>query len=212
MSKKLLVFLMAGVLVLGGAGCAEEPTTPAGENQNVNQNINEEPSSSGQETIAQGEGEEPSETGGVKFASYANKSVGYTIDRPEGWYWRHYIQKEIGETHPGIEDYFITDPNPLPRLETEYLGRMVIEVSKKSLDEIAANVSDLTSSDTTVGGVEAKKFEGTRDNEMVKNQKVIAYHFQKDGRTFRIVYTKLNSTSEEEAVFEHLASSLTFAK
>lgn len=213
MSKKLLVFLVTGILVLGGAGCAEEPTVPAEDSQNVNQSVSEESASSNEtETIASDQGAGEKEVGGVSFVPYVNKSIKYTIERPDRWYWRHYIERELRATHPGIIDYFITDQNPLPRLESEYLGRMVIEVSSRSLEELAENVSDLASSDATVGSIAAKKYEGTRNNEMVENQKIIAYHFQKGSKTFRIVYTKFDSVTEEEAVFEHLVSSLTFAE
>lgn len=212
MSKKLLVILVAGILILGGASCAGEQTTPAEQDQTTVKNVNQESVGADSETITSDENPGEEAAGGVEFVSYTNKSIKYTIERPEGWYWRHYIERELEETHPGIIDYFITDRNPLPRLESEYLGLMVIEVSGKSLEELAANVSDLTASDATVGGIAAKKYEGTRNNEMVENQKVISYHFQKDGKTFRIVYAKNNSTAEEEGVFEHLVSSFNFAE
>ncbi len=218
MSKKIIFLLFAGVLVLAGAGCQGEEKKQTNENnenaQVINGNVNENAGNvNAEEEIVSPEEEDTVPTaGGVNFTSYTNKSVGYTIDRPEKWYWQHSTQKEIGEAMPGVEDLFVTDPNPLTRLGSEYLGRIVIEVSRKSLDELAVNISDLVSSEVTVGGAAAKKFEGTRDNEMVQNQKVIAYHFEKDGRTFRIVYTKIKSTSEEEAVFEHLVSSLSFAR
>jgi hypothetical protein len=216
MSQKVIFALLACILVLGGAGCEKTENIPAMENQNENENINgnanEEAVEAGSETITSGESAESEKIGNVSFISYVNKSVKYTIERPDRWYWRHYIERELAVTHPGIMDYFITDKNPLPRLESEYLGRMVIEVSGKSLEELAGNVSDLASSDATVGGIEARKYEGTRNNEAVQDQRIISYHFQKDGKTFRIVYTKNNSTPEEEAIFEHLVSSFKFAE
>lgn len=208
---------MISVLALGGAGCQTAEDNSAGDNQGGGQNINQDINGAGGETgseesVTPEEDGESAPAGDVSFVSYVNKSMNYTIDRPEKWYWRHYIQKEIGETHAGVIDYFITDSSPLPRLESEYLGMIVIEVSDKSVEEINGDVSDLTVSDATVAGISAKKYEGIRDNEIVKNQKVVIYTFEKDGRTFRAIYKKSNSTSEREAVFEHLVSSLSFNK
>lgn len=214
MSKKFLFLLLAGILVLSGAGC-EKKGAPT--NENANQNVNQgaaantnisSPESAGEIVAPSGEG--VGEAGGVKFVEYTNKSLSYKIVRPNGWYWQHFIQKEIGETMPGVTDLFITDPNPLPRLGSEYLGRIVIEVSGKSLDELAENVSDLTSSAATIGGVSATKYEGVRTNEIVQNQKIITYLFQKDGKTYRIVYSKKDSTSEEEEVFGRVVSGFSF--
>ncbi len=209
MSKKLLFVFLVGVLVLAGAGCGEKEEAPAAGNENQNANvITANVNGSVVELV-----EEPSEeeeVSGVKLVEYVNKSVGYTIVRPDKWYWQHFIERELGEAMPGVSDLFVTDPNPLPGFGTGYLGRIVIEVSDRSMDELERNVSDLTSSAATVGGISATKYAGVRTNEMVENQKVIAYHFQKDGKTYRIVYIKINSTSEEEAVFERVVDSLSF--
>lgn len=211
MSKKILFLGLVAVLILAGAGCGEKGETPAEENdnQNVNQNVNR--GAGGNVNVEP----EDNATGGaeaeeVVFVDYANKSLGYKIVRPDKWYWQHYIQREIGEAMPGVLDLFITDPNPLPGFGSEYLGRIVIEVSKKSLDDLAQNVSDLTSSTSTIGGISATKYTGVRTNEMVENQKVIAYHFEKDGKTYRVVYTKIGSTPAEEDVFERVVSSFSF--
>lgn len=208
MSKKLLFVLLVGVLVLAGAGCEKEETPAAeNENQNVNQAITANVNGSVVELVRPSEEEEVSR---VKLVEYVNKSVGYKIVRPDGWYWQHFIQREIGEAMPGVIDLFVTDPNPLPRLGSGYLGRIVIEVSDRSLAALERNVSDLTSSVVTVGGISATKYEGVRTNEMVRNQKTITYLFQKDGEIYRIAYVKIDSTSEDEEIFQKLVSSLSF--
>lgn len=215
MNKKLWFLALVSVFILAGAGCGEVSETPAGENknQNVNQgaaaNTNVSAPEPSEEIVAPSE-EEASETGGVMFVDYANKSLGYKIVRPEKWYWQHFIQKEIGEAMPGVTDLFVTDPNPLPSLGSEYLGRIVIEVSDRSLAELERNFSDLTSSAATVGGVSATKYEGVRTNEMVENQKVITYLFQKDSKTYRVAYSMKNSTTEDEEIFQKLVSSFSF--
>lgn len=209
MSKKLLVLVAALALVLAGAGCEKKEETPAAENenQNVNQVITANVNGSAVEVVEPSEEEEVS---GVKLVEYVNKSAGYKIVRPDGWYWQHFIEREISEAMPGVTDLFVTDPNPLPGFGTGYLGRIVIEVSSRSLAELERNVSDLTSSAVTVGGISATKYEGVRTNEMVRNQKTITYLFQKDGETYRIAYVKIDSTSEDEEIFQKLVSSLSF--
>lgn len=209
MSKKLSVLAAVFALALSGAGCGEKEETPVG-NENMNANV----------ITANVNGEvlelvEPSElgdgeVGGVEFVQYTNKTLGYKIDRPDKWYWQHLIQRDLGEAMPEVDDLFVTDPNPLPSLGTEYLGRIVIEVSRRSLADLEKNYSDLTSSAVTVGGISATKYEGVRSNEMVENQKYITYLFQKEGKTYRIAYTKLNSTTEDEEVFERVVESFSF--
>ena len=186
------------------------PKTPAAENENQNGNVvTANINGSVVELVRPGE-EAEGEVGEVVFVDYANKSFDYKIVRPDKWYWQHLIRREIGEAMPEVDDLFITDPNLLPPLGTEYLGRIVIEVSRRSLVDLERNLSDLTSSAATVGGISAAKYEGVRTNEMVENQKVITYLFLKDGKTYRIVYTKINSIAEEEAVFQRVVESLSF--
>lgn len=208
MSKRFLILAAVAVLALAGAGCEEKTETPAAENKNQNGNvITANINGSIAEVV---ESPEEEEVGGVVFVEYKNKTMGYTIDRPDKWYWQHLIQREIGEAMPEVDDLFITDPNPLPPLGTEYLGRIVIEVSRRSMADLERNYSDLTSSAATVGEIYATKYEGVRSNEMVENQKAIVYLFQKEDKTYRIVYTKFNSTTEDEAVFRRVVESFSF--
>jgi hypothetical protein len=215
MNKKLLFLSAAAVLVLAGAGCGAQNGTPAPENQNQNTNqtgvnengninVNVEPGASGETTVSAPEQKEA--TGEVSFVDYANKSLGYKIVRPDKWYWQHLIQKQIGDKIPGVTDLFATDPNPLPSLSSENLGRIAIEALNKSLDEVSKDFSDLNSSDVTVGGISATKYEGVR----AQNKKVIAYVFEKGGKTYKIIYTRLDSTAKDEAVLEKLIDSFSF--
>jgi len=207
MFKKFLILTAAFALVLAGAGCGEEKA-PAAENENQNANvITANVNGSVVEVV---EPREEEEAGGVAFVEFVNKSMGYKIVRPDGWYWQHFIQREISETMPEVDDLFVTDPNPLPPLGTGYLGRIVIEVSRRSLTDLERNLSDLTSRTVTVGGISATKYEGVRSNEMVENQKYITYLFQKDSKTYRIAYTMKDSATEDEAVFTRVVESLSF--
>ena len=71
-------------------------------------------------------------------------------------------------------------------------------------------MGDATKTKVQVAGLAADRFEGVRNNESASNQKFIIYHFMKDGRLIRIIYTKTNSTAEEEKIFEKVVGSLTF--
>ncbi len=208
MSKRFFILAAVTVLVFAGAGCGEKTETPSAENKNQNGNVIT--ANVNGPVAEEAESPEEEEVGGAIFVEYKNKTMGYTIDRPDKWYWQHLIQREIGEAMPEVDDLFVTDPNPLPPLGTEYLGRIVIEVSRRSMADLERNFSDLTSSAATVGGISATKYEGVRSNEMVENQKVIVYLFQKDGKTYRIIYTMKDSTTEDEAVFQRVAESLSF--
>lgn len=208
MSKRFLILAAVAVLALAGAGCEEKTETPSAENENKNENvITANVNGSIAEVVESPEGEEVDR---AAFVEYKNKSMGYTIDRPDKWYWQHLIQREIGEAMPEVDDLFITDPNPLPPLGTEYLGRIVIEVSRRSMVDLERNYSDLISSAATVGGISVTKYEGVRSNEMVENQKVIVYLFQKDGKNYRIAYTMKDSTTGDEAVFQRVVESFSF--
>ncbi len=209
MSKKFLILGVVAVLVLAGAGCGEKEETPAAENRNQNINVITTNVNGPVLELVEPE-EEEIEVSGVEFVEYANKSTGYKIDRPDKWYWQHLIRKEIGEAMPEVDDLFVTDPNPLPPLGTEYLGRIVIEVSRRSLADLKGSYFDLTSSAATVGGISAIKYDGVRKNEVAENQKNIVYLFEKDGKIYRLAYVMENSSAEDEAVFSRVVESLSF--
>ncbi len=205
--KKIIFLAVAAVLVLAGAGCQEKSETPAA---NENLNVNKAAANTNAEApvVNAPYGEE--EAGGVALVAYTNKSMGYDIMRPDRWYWQHYVRSEISEAMPGVIDLFVTDPNPLPSLGSQYLGRIVIEVSTRSLDELEGNYSDLTRSSATVAGISATKYAGVRTNEVVQNQKYINYIFVRDGKTYRISYSMKNSTAEDEEVFQSVVDSFSF--
>jgi hypothetical protein len=213
MSKKFLILGVAVVLLFAGAGCAEKEETPSAENENQNSNIiTANINGPSAEAVEPSElpGSEEENAGKAEFTEYENKSIGYKIVRPDKWYWQHFIQREIGEAIPEVDDLFVADPNPLPPLGTEYLGRIVIEVSQKSLADLEKNYSDLSSSAVIVGGISATKYDGVRKNEMAENQKNIVYLFEKEGKTYRLAYVMENSTAEDEAVFLRVVESLSF--
>lgn len=147
----------------------------------------------------------PVPVGDQEFITYTNKTVGYTISRPDQWYWQHLTRAEIGEKNPLVHDYFIADRNPLLPLGSEYLGEIVIEVSKGDIADFADSVSGFSKEDREIGGKSAVRYEGMRGE-----QKIIEYHFTKGSFTFRIIYARVDSTEEEEKIFETIVTSLTF--
>lgn len=212
MKNKFIVLLLVSVLVLIGASCRRgEEGEQVLKNQKVNFGI-EEGIDQNVNAFREEQIEKLEEIEGVNFVFYNNKAQYYTILRPDGWYWQHFIKPELAEVKPDIDDYFITDPKPLPGFETEYLGQMFIEVSKKSLEDSAKKLEGFAVTHAKVGGFDARRYEGTIDNEMVNNKKVIEYHFEKNDKTFRLVYNKIDSTEKDEAIFEKMVKSFEFKK
>lgn len=195
------------------SGCASQPI------ENGNANVNAEPSPvvsptpEPSPTITPSPAATPTaETTPTTYVEYENKAVGYTIQRPDKWYWQHSIRSQIGENAPLVDDYFIADRNPLPALGSEYLGRIVIEVSRQTVADVADRVTGLTKTTATVGGIAATRYEGIRNNETATNQTWIAYQFMKDSRLYRLIYTQTNSTPADVAVFEEVVESFTFTQ
>lgn len=146
----------------------------------------------------------------VVFVDYENRAVGYRILRPDKWYWQHLIRSEIGDASPLVDDYFMADRNPLPQLGSEYLGMIVIEVSRRNSADIAPNLEGFTKTEATVGGQTATHYAGVRDNQVVANQTWIEYQSTRNGRLFRFIYANSNTNPADEAAFEEVVKSFTF--
>lgn len=147
---------------------------------------------------------QPADVSGVVFVKYENKAMGYVIDRPDKWYWRHYLKSQIQEQVPDVDDYFISDPAPLGGLGSEYLGRIVIEASRLDLSEYADEVAGFASREATVAGEPATRYAGERDGSAV-----IEYQFSHGDYTYRLRYQAPVGV-DQAAVFERVASSLKF--
>lgn len=142
------------------------------------------------------------------FVPYTNRAVQYSILRPQGWYWAHYIKSQIGEAHPDIEDYFITDPNIPPTVSGEKLGQVVVAVSSVEVPE--PKLSDLQQEPATVAGIPAVRYSGERNEGVYQGARWIEYQFVKDGRTFQIIYINTDSSPSQERIFERVVSSFYF--
>lgn len=145
----------------------------------------------------------------VTFVDYENRAVGYTIRRPDKWYWQHFIRSQIGDSSPLVDDYFMADRNPLPQLGSEYLGMIVIEVSRRNAADIAPSLEGFTKTEVTVGGQPATRYAGVRDNQVVANQTWIEYQFSRGGRLFRFIYANINTNATDEVAFEEVVKSFT---
>ncbi len=150
----LAVSLMVGLVFVG---CVKKTPTPtlesASESQpseSVNQPVEPAPSISTEDAnkvdvkvqvdeadkvndIAKA-GEAPVKP--VSFVPYDNKAVGYSIERPDKWYWQHYLKNEIGDKEPMADDYFMTDPQPLTQIGALAQNRIVIEVSRRDVNDV----------------------------------------------------------------------------
>ena len=147
---------------------------------------------------------------GTKFVAYANRAQGYTILRPDNWYWRHYISSEIGDRNPTVVDYFMTDPEPLPGLGSEHLGQIVIEVSARPLSDYAAAVADLAHTEATVAGQPTSRYQGRRSNKVGESELVVEYHFSYHDKTIRLRLTAPVAAGSAEDIFETVVASFKF--
>ncbi len=194
--RVIIIGVLVGVM-LTGSRCSPTPPQPP---QPVLPEA-EEPVS------GPGEGED---LVGLSFVTYTNRAVGYTILRPNNWYWRHYIANEIGSINPSVVDYFITDSKPLPSLGSEYLGQIVIEVSERELADYAEAVAGLEKSVGMVGSITAQRYEGEKTNQSENKVKVVEYQFSYNKKTFRIIYTAEPSSDNEKDIFDQVVSSFKF--
>lgn len=192
-----LILLSVVVLALSGCTLLSQPTAP-----NSTNNTSSNPADVSSNDILV-----DANTSADGLVAYTNKAVGYSVRRPDKWYWRHYTRGEIGDSDPGVDDYFIADPNPLVGLGGEYLGRIVIAVYGRPLSDFADAVRGFSASPVKVDGIEAVRYAGLQNNLVVSNQKVIEYQFAYNDRSLRIVYTMRNSSEEDEVVFEKVVSS-----
>lgn len=195
----LLAVTLGAALILVGGRCAPEPVAP----------VYPESTSPATNEPAAGSGE-GEDLVGVKFVAYENRVQGYTILRPDNWYWRHYIKNEITGSNEGVVDYFIIDSKPLPGLGSEYLGQIVIEVSERPLADYADAVGGLTKSVATVGGESASRYAGKRQNAGGDGQAVVEYQFSTAGKTFRLILVTPAASASAEDIFEQVVASFKF--
>ncbi len=144
------------------------------------------------------------------YVIYTNRAAGYNILRPANWYWRHYIANEIKKYNPQVVDYFITDPQPLPGLDSEYLGQIVIEISERPLVDYQGAVSGLFKTEAVVANQSAYRFAGERVGMSGEKKYLIEYQLEYNNKTYRLVCKAKTANDSAVEIFEHMVKSLKF--
>ncbi|MFZ5391328.1 MAG: hypothetical protein ACOZAJ_03585 [Patescibacteria group bacterium] len=203
MKSKLIIYslgLLAGAIIL--AGCSKigilKPDQPTETYNQASDNDNTQ------------DGQELPVIDGLTFVSYSNRSVGYSIERPNRWYWRHYIKSQIGSSHPKVEDYFMTSPKALPGLQADVLGQIVIEVSRQELNELTTGLEKFSKTESQVGGLMAIKYEGSKKDSTGQEIKVIEYQISRDKQSFRFIYSQIEGETDNSQIFERMVKSFAF--
>ena len=136
------------------------------------------------------------------YITYTNRAIGYSIDVPENWHWRHFIKSDI-DLALNVDDYLVLDPGPIVDVKDAQHAQILVEISKRALTDFADSVKDLTPLPATIAGTLANRYEGlTVDN------KVITSIVSVNGSTYRILYAKAVSTAADEAVLQHVLDSI----
>ena len=154
------------------------------------------------------DGKEVSE---VNYNNYKNPAVGYSIDIPSNWYWRHYHKAEIILSNPNVDDYLLISPtHNITGFQTESPAEIIVEVSGQDLSDF--NDASLAQSVVSVAGQSATKFSGVINNEVFSDYQKIEYQFVRDGKTFRIIYLAAAGLENNETVFEAMVKSFSFSE
>ena len=204
--KKVLLFILL-VLLLMGAGCSskyDQENQPLDTDQSVDNNEVEDVV------------EEDDIMGDVfdDYVLYENKAIGYTILRPDGWYWQHFMKADINTVNSSglIDDYLVLDQTPIIGLGTEYLGRIVVEQSRMDIADLKKNMGEYTSQEVTINGQTATRFElQTDENHYFPNTKRIEYHLVKNDKIFRLIYHMADSDKFNEDIFTTMVLSFTWS-
>lgn len=195
--------VLIGVAVVSGCLPTAAPQQPATEQEEVSieesSAINQDTTSSAS-TSPSASVTAPAATStvaGMGMVSYTNRAVGYTIMRPERWYWRHDILSD--------SDVFMADRKPLP----EDSNSPVMILVRVSLNERARDLvtAGLTQSTATVAGVNGFKWVGTQEV-FGEDKYIVAYEVVTDKRTYQLVYQGASANQPEQQVFEALVQSL----
>lgn len=126
-------------------------------------------------------------TTAATLVAYENRAKGYTLERPDRWYWEHRIKSQLPKGD--VTDLFRTDPKPLPGIPSETYGRIAIEVSSKNVEDVPAYLKrSPTLESSVIAGITATRYEGT----VFDGVRVIEYRFARQGETYRFIYSGAN--------------------
>ncbi len=139
------------------------------------------------------------------LVAYENRAKGYTLERPDRWYWEHRIKSQLPEGD--VSDLFRTDPKPLPGIPSETYGMIAIEVSTKNVEDIPAYLKRSPSLESSViAGISATRYEGAISDGI----RVIEYRFVRQGETYRFIYAGAASDPVGVKIFERVVESFKF--
>lgn len=213
MNKKFVIPLVLGALVFTGCQHLSKKDA-AKDTKEEKQEASEEKKGIEDGTSATPEApattdQSTSVSSSVSFVMYENKVVGYSLQRPEKWYWQHFLRKDLNLAAPQADDVLIVDPQPLQTLTSDWYGQMAVEVGRRDLTQHASDwLKDFAVSDAMVGGAKATRYEGL-SLEKGGDMKVIEYHLMKGQQSVRLIYNKIGSMAADEEIFQHLVQ--TFA-
>lgn len=159
----------------------EETTDDTKEEENINEEESNEP------VVKNIEGQ--------TFSSYTNKAIGYTIDRPDNWYWQHLFAPEF-ENELEVIDILAINRSPLPdEIAYMYTTSIVIDVVKKTPPTPDGNKTSLM-----IAEKQTKRYEANTS---------ITYLIEVgNGNTIRLIYTTSEANEKEKAIFENIVASL----
>jgi hypothetical protein len=141
----------------------------------------------------------------VSMVSYTNRAIGYTIQRPERWFWQHDILTN--------SDRFATDRKALQLTAGDTLAQGVSIYVWLQDAAPALDAAGFTQTSEMVSGVDASKMVGTRrlpgsDVE----QFITVYQFDFEKRIYRLQFVSTTKDNPDSAIFEAMVKSFTLAE
>jgi len=150
-----------------------------------------------------------SKTSEVEFNNYENRAIGYSINIPANWYYRHYYKTEIGDLNPTVEDYlFVSPTKSITGIQTESPAEVVLEISSRDINDFKDSLD--SEEVVTIAGVEGILAKGKINNETFSDYQKIEYRFVKNGKTYRLSYIAPSGLSNNEELFRVMVDSLRF--
>lgn len=198
-----------------GAGCTSKNTNDETDNSSVVESSSDSNVEINDEQMENKQDEESSRTE-IEYNLYENRAMAYTILIPDKWYWQHFMKNEIGNEK--IDDYLAVDKDGVTPLGSERIAKILVEKSSMNLDDFAKDMDGYSKTQKTVAGVSATRYERQfgEDNEMYPNSKIVQYHLEKNGQTYRLIFTSEDTPKEDipeyESIFEEMVKSFSFVE
>lgn len=212
---KKFLFILIAIPLLMGAGCTSKNTNDETDNNSAVESSSDNDIEADNDKMENKQDEETSKTE-IKYNLYENKAMGYTILIPEKWYWQHFMKNEIDSEK--IDDYLAVDKDGITPLGSERIAKILVEKSSMGLDDLTEGMDGYSKTQKTVAGVSAARYEKQfgEDNEMYPNSKIVQYHLEKNGQTYRLIFNSEGTVKEDiaeyETIFEEMVKSFSFVE